>query len=342
MVIKKMSLKPFHLQWVGGVALTATIASLSVPYAWSQSAEPITADGSSTVFPITEKIAEGFQKSTGNRVTVAISGTGGGFKRFCVGRSDIQNASRPIKDKEVTLCSDKGVKYVEIPIAFDALTVVVHPQNTWATSLTTAELKKMWEPGAKGTVMNWNQIRSSFPDKKLALFGPGADSGTFDYFTEAINGTAKQSRPDYTGSEDDNVLVQGVSRSDGGIGYFGYAYYAANQSRLKAVAVDNGKGAVMPSEQAVLDGTYSPLARPLFVYVNADSLKKKPELQAFMKYYLENVAGAVKAVSYVPLNAEVYTKMQARIDSRKIGTAFLDKKAAGVSLKDLLTLEPKK
>jgi phosphate transport system substrate-binding protein len=342
MVIEKISLKACPLKWVGGLALIATLTNVSVSYVSAQSAEPIKADGSSTVFPITEKVAEGFQKSTGNRVTVAISGTGGGFKRFCVGGTDVQNASRPISEKEVTLCSDKGIKYIEIPVAYDALTVVVSPQNTWATSLTTAELKKMWEPAAKGVVMNWNQVRSGFPDKKLVLFGPGADSGTFDYFTEAINGKSKQSRPDYTGSEDDNVLVQGVSRNDAGIGYFGFAYYAANQSRLKAVAVDNGKGPVLPSEQAVLDGSYSPLSRPIFIYVNADSLKKKPEVQAFVKYYLENAASAAKAVAYVPLSAEVYSKMQARIDARQIGTAFLGRKSSGLSVKDLLTLEPKK
>lgn len=341
MVIKNLNLRPHRYTLAVALALTAVVSIPFAPAARSQSSTPITVDGSSTVFPITERAAEGFQKATGNRVTVAISGTGGGFKRFCAGRSDIQNASRPISEKEVILCDDNGVKYIEIPIAFDALTVVVSPQNTWASSLTVAELKKIWEPAAQGKISNWNQVRSGFPDKKLALFGPGADSGTFDYFTEAINGKSKQSRSDFTGSEDDNVLVQGVSRNDGGLGYFGYAYYAANQSRLKAVGIDGGKGVVMPSEQTVLDGTYNPLSRPIFIYVNAKAVKK-PEVKAFVKYYLENAASVAKAVSYVPLTSEVYTEMQARVDAGKIGSAFIGKQAIGLSVKDLISLELKK
>jgi phosphate transport system substrate-binding protein len=301
-------------------------------------------DGSSTVFPIIERAAEGFQKSpaaNGARVTVGISGTGGGFKKFCAaGGTDVSNASRPILQKEMEACAAAGIKYIEIPVAFDALTVVVNPRNTWASTMTPADLKKIWEPAAQGKITNWNQVNSSFPNKPLKLFGPGADSGTFDYFTEAINGKAKQSRSDFTGSEDDNVLVQGVSRDDGALGYFGYAYYSANKSRLKAVGIDNGKGPVMPSKETVLNGTYRPLSRPLFIYVNAEAAKR-PEVKAFVNYFMQNAEDITTKVAYVPMPAAGYTKMQDRFAKGKTGTAFGGKEPTGLTVEQLVASEPK-
>src|SRR5512137_2597256 len=226
-------------------------------------------DGSSTVFPISEAVAEEFQiqKRGKVRVTVGMSGTGGGFKKFCRGETDISNASRPISAEEMEACRKAGIKYIELPVAYDALTVVVNPANTWAKTLTVAELKKMWEPAAQGRITTWKQVNGSFPAEKLMLFGPGADSGTFDYFTEAINGKAKASRGDFTASEDDNTLVQGVENNKSALGYFGFAYYAAHKDKLRAVPIDGGKGPVAPSIETVINGTYSPLSRPLFIYV---------------------------------------------------------------------------
>jgi len=269
-------------------------------------ADPVKVDGSSTVFPITEAVAEEFGKSGGGKVIVGISGTGGGFKRFCRGETDISDASRPIKQKEIDACREGGVQYLEVKIAFDGLAVVVNPQNTWVDYLTVEELKKMWEPAAQGVIMKWSQIRSDFPAEDIQLFGPGTDSGTFDYFTEVINGKASSSRGDYTASEDDNVLVEGVASSKGGLGYFGMAYYEENAGRLKVVPV-KGKGeAVIPSKDTVLNGTYAPLSRPLFIYINKDSLKTKPLVAKFVRYYLENAPTLSEEVGYVPLPQSEY------------------------------------
>src|SRR5512134_558766 len=246
-----------------------------------RSATLIKVDGSSTVFPITEAMAEEFQKETRGavRVTVGISGTGGGFKKFCRGETDVQDASRPISTIEMEACRASGIQYFELPVAFDALTIAVSPQATWIDSLTIAELKQMWDPTAQGRVLRWNQVRSSWPDMPLKLFGAGSDSGTFDYFTEAVVGKAKSSRGDFTASEDDNVLVQGVSRDNSAIGFFGFAYYVENKDKLKAVPIVNEKGQpVEPSMEAVEKGIYSPLARPIFIYVNAKSVAK-PEIR---------------------------------------------------------------
>lgn len=269
-------------------------------------ADPVKVDGSSTVFPITEAVAEEFGKSGGGKVIVGISGTGGGFKRFCRGETDISDASRPIKQKEIDACREGGVQYIELKVAFDGLAVVVNPQNTWVDHLTVEELKKIWEPGAQNVIMKWSQVRSGFPAQDIQLFGPGTDSGTFDYFTEVINGKAASSRGDYTASEDDNVLVEGVASSKGGLGYFGLAYYEENMERVKVVPVKGKGDAVVPSKDTVINGTYAPLSRPLFIYVNKDLLKAKPLVAKFVRYYLENAAVLSEEVGYVPLPQSEY------------------------------------
>ncbi len=300
----------------------------------------VTVDGSSTVFPITEAVAEEFQKDKKGavRVTVGISGTGGGFKKFCRGEIDISDASRPIKKSEMEECAKAGIKYVELPIAYDALTVVVHPQNTWAKTLTVPDLKKIWEPEAQGKITNWNQVRPDFPDVPLKLYGPGTDSGTFEYFTEAIVGKAKASRADYTASEDDNTLVTGVSRDKGGLGYFGYAYYAENTKKLTAASIDGGKGPVAPSEKSVEDGTYVPLARPIFIYVSEAALAK-PEVKEFVDFYMKNAPKLVKEVKYVPLPASVYSINAEHVNKKKLGTVFGGKSDVGLKIEDLVKKE---
>jgi phosphate transport system substrate-binding protein len=318
---------------ISAAAATAAVVGLSVSVVNSQGGT-IKIDGSSTVYPVTEKVAEGFQKATGTNVTVGISGTGGGFKKFCAGDTDISNASRPILKKEMSACSAKGIKYIELPVAYDALTVVANKGNNWANNLTTAELKKIWEPGS--TIKNWKEVRSGFPNQPLKLFGPGADSGTFDYFTEAINGKSKASRKDYTASEDDNVLVQGVSRDKGALGYFGMAYYEANKARLKEISVNN----VSPSIQTVQNGSYTPLSRPLFIYVSANSVKR-PEVKKFVEYYLKNGAKAAQSVKYVALPGKAYTVGLSRLNSTKTGTIFGGEEAVGLKIDELLNRELK-
>jgi phosphate transport system substrate-binding protein len=300
-------------------------------------------DGSSTVFPITEAVAEEFQKAKKGsiRVTVGISGTGGGFKKFCRGETDISNASRPILKKEMEDCSAAGVKYIELPVAFDALTVMVNPKNSFITSMTVAELKKIWEPAAQGTITKWNQVNPAWPDQALKLFGAGADSGTFDYFTEAIVGKAKSSRGDFTASEDDNVLVQGISRDVNALGFFGYAYYAENKDKLKAVPIVNKAGkAVAPSEETVLDNSYEPLSRPIFIYVNAKSADK-PEVKEFVEYFLTHGGKLAKEVKYVPLSGPDYKHALENFTKRKTGSAFGGHSEVGVKIADLLKRDPK-
>ena len=305
-------------------------------------AQLIQIDGSSTVFPITEAVAEEFQKAKKGKikVTVGIAGTGGGFKKFCRGETDISDASRPILKQEMEACKGAGIEYIELPVAFDALTVIVNPKNEWSPTMTVAELKKIWEPAAQGKVTKWNQVRASWPDAPLKLFGAGADSGTFDYFTEAITGKAKSSRGDFTASEDDNVLVQGVANDHNALGFFGFAYYAENKGKLKAVAVDNGKGPVGPSEKTVLDGTYQPLSRPIYIYVNKKSLAK-PEVKEFTEYYLKHAPKLIREVKYVPLPDKLYTLGASRVQSGKVGTAFGGSAEVGVTIDDLLKREPK-
>jgi phosphate transport system substrate-binding protein len=300
-------------------------------------------DGSSTVFPVTEAVAEDFQKAKKQqvKVTVGISGTGGGFKKFCRGETDISNASRPILKAEMADCAKAGIEYFELPVAFDALTVVINPKNSFIRQLTLAEMKKMWEPAAQGKVTRWNQVNPQWPDAPMKLFGPGADSGTFDYFTEAVVGKSKSSRGDFTASEDDNVLVQGVSRDVNGLGYFGYAYYIENKDKLKAVPIVNDRGqAVEPSMDAVLKGTYTPLARPIFIYVNSKSLGK-PEVKEFVDYYMKNGAKLAKEVKYVPLPDSAYQTALQHVQKGKKGTVFGGVAEVGVTIDELLKREAK-
>jgi phosphate transport system substrate-binding protein len=322
-------------------AATITFAGLALtPKA---EAQVIKIDGSSTVFPITEAVAEEFQiQNRGKiRVTVGISGTGGGFKKFCRGETDISDASRPILTAEMEACRAAGIKYYELPIAYDALTVVVNPQNTWVTQFTIPELKKMWEPAAQGKIKTWNQINPKWPNEPLALFGPGSDSGTFDYFTEAVNGKAKSSRGDYTGSEDDNVLVQGVASNKGAIGYFGYAYYEPNAGKLKAVPIVGKSGnAVGPSRESVVDGTYEPLSRPIFIYV-AEKAAQRPEVKQFVEYYLAKSKPLIEEVKYVPLPAQAYTLATEHFHSGKLGTGFGGVPEVGLKVEELLAREAK-
>lgn len=300
-------------------------------------------DGSSTVFPITEAVAEEFQsmKAGAVQVTVGISGTGGGFKKFVRGEIDVSDASRPILAGEMEEAKKNGIEYIELPVAFDALTVMVNPKNTWVNSLTVEELKKVWAPESQGKVTTWKQIRETFPDVPLKLYGAGSDSGTFDYFTEAVVGKAKSSRGDYTASEDDNVLVQGISSDPNALGYFGYAYYAENMDKVKAVPIVNKSGQpVGPSEQAVIDGSYQPLSRPIFIYVNKKSLER-PEVKEFVRFYLEHGAELAKEVKYVPLPADSYTKGTARLESGKTGTIFGGIAEVGVQISELYSRDLK-
>lgn len=319
---------------IHGIVVSTLVSITSV------NASPIVkVDGSSTVFPITEAVAEDFQtaKKGAIRVTVGISGTGGGFKKFCRNEIDVVNASRPITVAEMEACKEQGVQFIEMPIAYDALTVVVNPKNTWSKTITVEELKKIWEPAAQGTITQWNQINPAWPEKKIKLYGAGADSGTFEYFTEAIVGKAKSSRGDFTASEDDNVLVQGVASDIYALGFFGFAYYTENSKRVTAVAVDSGTGGVLPSAATVENNSYKPLSRPIFIYINAKSADK-PEVDEFVKFYMSNAEKLVTEVKYFPLSKEVYHLNLEHMQKKKLGTVF---KGSGVNIKleDILKLE---
>ncbi|MEL7037048.1 MAG: PstS family phosphate ABC transporter substrate-binding protein [Cyanobacteria bacterium J06592_8] len=312
MQLKGMQFKQNTWSLVAAFTAVAATVAVAIPGVRSQGTPTVKIDGSSTVYPITEAVAEEFQKANkgATRVTVGISGTGGGFKKFCTGQTDISNASRPIKSSEAEACKNAGINYIELPVAYDAITVVVHPNNP-ISSISAAELKKMWEPAAQGKVMKWNQVNSSWPDQALKLFGPGADSGTFDYFTEEIVGESQASRTDYTPSEDDNVLVQGVSRDPGALGYFGYAYYENNKGKLKALAIDG----VKPSLETVNNGSYKPLSRPIFIYVSTNALKR-PEVKAFVQYYLQNSAKLSQEVGYVALPSQMQQQALGRLQGQ--------------------------
>lgn len=304
----------------------------------SQLSGAVKVDGSSTVYPITEAVAEEFRKSQPNvEITVGISGTGGGFKKFCVGEIDISDASRPIKAEEAAKAKENSIEFIELPVAFDGLSVMVNPANDWCDHLTVEELKRIWEPESK--IVNWKDVRKGFPDVPLKLYGPGTDSGTFDYFTDAICGKEGAARSDFTPSEDDNVLVQGIAGDKGALGFFGYAYYVENQDKLKLVAIQDKDGQpVAPSEESINTGAYKPLSRPIFIYVSKTAADR-PEVQEFVKFYLRNAGTLVKEVGYVPLPDKAYELALARFEARKTGSVFSGGSQIGVKIEDLLALE---
>jgi len=320
------------------------VSGIALFGAQAAQAQIVKIDGSSTVYPITEAVAEEFQKAKKNAIkaTVGISGTGGGFKKFCRDETDISNASRPITAKEMEDCKAAGVEYIEMPVAYDALTVVINPKNTFLKQATVDELKKMWEPAAQGKVMKWSDVNPAWPDAPMKLFGAGSDSGTFEYFTEAIVGKPKSSRGDFTASEDDNVLVQGVARDVNAIGYFGYAYYAENMNRLKGLPIVNPKTgkAVEPSGANVENASYQPLSRPIFIYVKAKSLNK-PEVREFVDFYMKNAEKLVREVKYVPLPKSAYEGNLKHLKDNKIGTVFGGKNEVGITIEDLMKREAK-
>lgn len=310
----------------------------------SHARDLVKVDGSSTVFPITEAVAEEFQTAERGKtmVTVGISGTGGGFKKFCRGDTDISDASRPIKDSEQQICAQNGIEYIELPAALDALTVVVNPDNDWVDHLSVAELKRIWQPAAQGKITRWSQVRPSFPDRSLTLFGAGTDSGTYDYFVEAVvNG--KSSRGDFTASEDDNVLVQGVANDLNALGFFGLAYYEENQDKLKAVPISwKGGKPVLPSVANAKDASYQPLSRPIFIYVNKHSADTKPHVARFVEFYMnkKHAAPLVKEVGYVPLPEKAYDMAAKKFKDRVTGTVFHGAEV-GVGIEELMARTPK-
>jgi len=318
-----------------GLAGTVVAATLgfSAPAAFAQS---VSIDGSSTVFPITEAVAEEYIiANPGVDIAVGVSGTGGGFSKFCAGETDISNASRPIKPSEMQACMEAGIGFIEIPVAFDALTVVINPENTWATEMTTEQLATLWAPDS--SVSTWSDIDSSWPDEEIALYGPGTDSGTFDYFTDEIVGEEGASRADYVASEDDNILVIGVQGDVNALGYFGFAYYLENQDGLTAVAVDGGDGPVAPSPATVENNTYTPLSRPIFIYVREDALER-PEVASFVSFYLDNADSLVSEVGYVTLGVDNYASYQTLVDEELVGTVYQADNDS-VSVSDWLELE---
>lgn len=319
-----------------GLTLAAALVAALGLFVGNADAEKLSGtvkvDGSSTVFPISEAVAEEFQgEQPGVRVTVGVSGTGGGFKRFCVGETDISDASRPIKESEVECAEANGVAYVELPVAYDGIAIVANPANKFLKDITVAELTRIWS--ADGGVTTWRDVRPDWPADKIALYGPGTDSGTFDYFVEVILGKEGSVRPDFTASEDDNVLVQGVAGDANSLGFFGFAYYVENRSKLKLIGVDGGNGVVAPSDKTINDGSYAPLSRPIFIYVS-EKAAKRPEVDAFVNFYMENAATLAAEVGYVALPARVYELARGRYTARKTGSVFA--KGGEGSLESLL------
>jgi phosphate transport system substrate-binding protein len=277
-------------------------------------------DGSSTVFPISEAVAEEYlAEAPGVRVTVGVSGTGGGFKKFLNQEIDINAASRPIKESEFDKAVAAGIQFIELPVAFDGISVVVNPENTWVDQLTTEELQRIWQPDS--VVTTWKDVRADWPDEKIRLYGPGTDSGTFDYFTGVINGKEQASRADFTASEDDNVLIQGISGDRYALGYFGFAYYLENQDKLRAVAIDGGQGPILPTPKTINDGTYAPLSRPIYIYLNAASLDK-PQVADFVRFYLESAGSLAEEVGYITLPEASYAGARARVAARTSGSSY--------------------
>jgi len=325
---------------LGLLAVTASLATSLSSCTQVESKQPslIQIDGSDTVYPVTQAISKAFHKAQTSKVQVKVSfsGTGGGFKKFCTGQTDINDASRPILAEEMATCRQAGVRFMELPIAFDALTVVVNPQNDWAKDITIKELQAMWSPDAQGKTTRWNQIRASWPNRPLSLYGPSQNNGTFDYFTEATVGQVKASRSDYIANTDYNLVAQGVSKDPNALGYFGYAYYQANRGKLKALAIDNGKGPVLPSRQTVEKAQYQPLSRPLFIYVNIKSAQDKPEVKDFVDFYLQNAPTIASSVGYVPLPDEAYHLDYLHFSSGKVGTVFAGKPQLDLTISKLL------
>ena len=322
---------------MGVMAIASTLSSCSGGVVSEQN-PAINIDGSSTVYPITKTIVEQYQttKASGAELKVNFSGTGDGFKKFCAGQTDINNASRPISQAEMKACKEAGVAYIELPIAFDAVTVVVNPANDWLKNISIEELNKIWSPEAEKKVTRWNQVSSELPDKPLNLYAPGEESGTYDYFTEAVVGESGASRTDYLQSEDDNILVQGVKQDPNAMGYFGLAYYESNQDKMKAVAVDSGSGAVLPSRETVEAGKYQPLSRPLFIYVNSSAAQKNSALKDLVEMYLEQSPEVVSQVGYVPLPEDGYQLTEIHFQRGKVGTVFGGKSAFNLTIGELL------
>jgi len=334
-----MKTKKNSMMWT---LLMATLLASVLTNCRKEESVLIAIDGSSTVFPITEAVAEEFQKQYKAQVTIGVSGSGGGFKKFCKEETIITNASRPIKSSEVELCGDSGVEYIELPVAYDGIAVVAHKQADWIDYMTVEELKKLWAPEAQGRVTRWNQIRPDWPDEELHLFGAGVDSGTYDYFTQAIVGEEHSSRGDFTSSEDDNVLVQGIANDVQALGFFGLAYYVENKDKLKIVPIDdgneeNGSGPIAPSLETVADGTYQPLSRPLFVYVNREAAEREV-VEDFVSFYLAEGAPLVEEVGYIPLPEQDYELVKQRFDRRVLGSVFGGEGSqVGVTIKELLS-----
>lgn len=298
----------------------------------------INIDGSSTVYPLTEAVSEEYRKIKPSiRVAVGVSGTGGGFKKFFRNETDISNSSRPISKSEIQQAKEQNIEFIEIPVSYDGLAVVVSKSNSFIDYLTVAELKKMWSPESQGTITRWNQIRSNWPDEPMNLYGAGTSSGTYDYFTEAINGKAKSSRGDYTASEDDNVLVQGVSTDINGLAYFGLSYYSENKELVKLIPikVDEDSEAIYPTIETVSNGSYQPLSRPEFIYINRKSAEL-PHIQEYIQFYLKNAGALAKEVGGVPLPEKVYKMAYIRFKELKTGSIFKDKSVVGANLLDLL------
>lgn len=292
-------------------------------------------DGSSTVYPISEAVAEEFRGAQPDvRVTIGVSGTGGGFKKFAIGETDINNASRPIKAGEIEKAQANGIEFIELPVSFDGISVVVNPENDFVDHITRDELRRIWQP--ESTVQTWKDVRPEWPDREIKLYGPGTDSGTFDYFTEAINGEAQACRSDFTASEDDNVLVQGIAGDQDALGFFGFAYYIENEGMLKVVPVDGGNGPVAPSKKTINNGSYQPLSRPLFIYVAKPSAER-PAVESFVHFYLDNAAELAGQIGYVGLPDEVYELARARFDQGVTGSVFSGRDTVGLDIADLLS-----
>lgn len=329
--------------WVSLLALAAAGTAGTACSKKQAAGGSVSIDGSSTVFLISAAVAERAKKEIGVDATVGASGTGGGFKKFCAGETDISGASRPIKASEADACKAKGIEWIELPVAYDGIAVVVNNKNTFVDKLTVDELKKMWAPEAEGQVTKWSQIREGWPDQPLRLLGAGADSGTYDYFTAAIVGKEHSSRGDYRQSEDDNVLVQGVEGDENALGFFGFAYYAENKDKLKIVPIDDGKpddgdGPIVPSAETIAGGSYQPLSRPIFIYVSKGALAKAP-VAKFVDFYLANATTLSAKVGYVALPAKVDELAKQRFAERKTGSVFVGGSKVGVTLEQLLASE---